>query len=190
MELATRHSATQVILSEHRRLTSIVSGMQRVVDAMPACAGTSGVMLLRAMLYYIQEFPEQVHHPKEERYLFARLREHTDEFDAIINKLEHQHEEGALRIRELERTLTRFELAGVGMLPALRKAVHEYADFYGNHRHLEESVILPGAQHYLTIDDWVEIDEAFGANRDPFESLENEDDLDDLYRLIVQTMPD
>jgi hemerythrin-like domain-containing protein len=190
MELATRYSAIQVILSEHRRLTSIVSGMQRVVDAMPARAGTSGVMLLRAMLYYIQEFPEQVHHPKEEHYLFARLRERTDDYDAVVSKLEHQHEEGAQRIRELERALTRHELAGEAMLPALRIEVHGYADFYANHRHLEESVILPGAQRYLTLIDWVEIDEAFGANRDPFESLENEDNLDDLYRLIVQTMPD
>jgi len=190
MELATKRSAIQVILSEHRRLTSIVSGMLRVVDDMTARPGASGTMLLRAMLYYIQEFPEQVHHPKEERYLFARLREHTDEFDSVLDELGHQHAEGQQRIRSLERALTRYELGGIGMLPALRDEVYGYADFYTNHRHLEESVILPGAQRYLSVADWVEIDEAFGANRDPFESLETEDNLDDLYTLIVQTMPD
>ncbi|MEX3948565.1 hypothetical protein AB4Y40_12565 [Paraburkholderia sp. EG287B] len=42
----------------------------------------------------------------------------------------------------------------------------------------------------MTLSDWVAIDEAFGANRDPFESLETEDNLNDLYRLIVQTMPE
>ncbi|MCP3710103.1 hemerythrin domain-containing protein [Paraburkholderia sp. CNPSo 3274] len=190
MELATRRGATQVILSEHRRLTSIVSGMLRVVDGMASSSGSYCTMLMRAMLYYIHEFPEQVHHPKEEQYLFARLRERTDEIDAVIDELRHQHEEGKLRIRALDRALTRYELAGVVMLPALHDSVYGYADFYANHRHLEESVILPGAQRYLTVADWAEIDEAFGANRDPFESLETEDSLDDLYRLIVQTMPD
>ncbi|HKR47559.1 MAG TPA: hemerythrin domain-containing protein [Paraburkholderia sp.] len=190
MELATRRSAIQVILSEHRRLTSIVNGMLRVVDGMASGFGLSSAMLMRAMLYYINEFPERVHHPKEEQYLFAQLRARTEEFDAVIGELARQHEDGKLRVRALERALTRYELGGADMLPALRAGVYGYADFYANHRHLEESVILPGAQRYLTVSDWVEIDEAFGANRDPFESLETEDNLNDLYRLIVQTMPE
>jgi len=190
MELATRSSAIQVILSEHRRLTSIVSGMLRVVDGMTSGSGPRSAMLMRAMLYYINEFPEQVHHPKEEQYLFARLRERTEQFDAVTGELARQHEEGKLRVHALERALTRYELAGADLLPALRDRVYGYADFYAIHRHLEESVILPGAQRHLNVSDWVEIDEAFGANRDPFESLETEDNLNDLYRLIVQTMPE
>lgn len=189
MEHATLRSAIQVMLTEHRRLASIVSGMLRVVDDMAYRAGSPSAMLMRAMLYYIQEFPDQIHHPKEEQYLFGRLRERTDECDGVIEELERQHEEGGQRIRALERALTRYELAGADMLPALREEVMNYADFYARHRHLEESVILPAAQRYLTAADWVEIDEAFGANRDPFESLENESNLGDLYALIVQAMP-
>lgn len=190
MEHGTRRNAIEVMLSEHRRLASVVSGMLRVADGMASGAGASGAMLMRAMLYYIREFPDQIHHPKEEQYLFARLRECTDECDAVIEALERQHEEGEQRVSALERALTRYELAGADMLSALRDEVIAYAEFYANHRHLEESVILPAAQRYLTTADWVEIDEAFGANRDPFESLGNEEHLDDLYTLIVQTVPD
>lgn len=190
MEHAARRSAIEVMLSEHRRLSSIVNGMLRIAGNMTSSAGSPCAMLMRAMFYYIREFPEQIHHPKEEQYLFARLRERTDEFDAVIDDLGRQHEEGELRVSALERALTRYELAGASMLPALRDEVHGYAQFYARHRNLEESVILPAAQRYLTLTDWVEIDDAFGANRDPFESLEAEDDLDGLYKLIVQTMPD
>ncbi|CAB3804722.1 hypothetical protein LMG28688_06057 [Paraburkholderia caffeinitolerans] len=178
------------MLSEHRGLTRIVDGMRRAVDETACSAGSTSAMLMRAMLYYIQEFPDQIHHPKEEQYLFRRLRERTDECDSVIEELERQHEEGGQRIHALERALTRYELVGADMLPALREEVMNYADFYARHRHLEESVILPAAQRYLTAADWVEIDEAFGANRDPFERLENECNLRDLYALIVQTMPD
>ncbi|WP_321948230.1 hemerythrin domain-containing protein [Paraburkholderia sp. J10-1] len=190
MEPATRRSAIQVILSEHRRLRSVVNGMLRVIDRIASNADSSGPILIRAMLYYIHEFPEQIHHPKEECYLLARLRERTDELDATIEELGHQHEEGEQRIQALERALTRFELEGASALSALRSDVTAYADFYAKHQQLEETIILPRAQRYLTVADWVEIDEAFGANRDPFESLECEDNLDDLYALIVQTMPD
>ncbi|RAR57838.1 hemerythrin-like domain-containing protein [Paraburkholderia unamae] len=190
MELVTRHSAIQVMLSEHRRLASVVAGMTRMADCMARSAGAPAAMLLRAMLYYIQEFPERIHHPKEEQYLFARLRERTGECDAVLDELGRQHEDGARRVRALERALTRYELGGPAMLAALRDEVNGYAGFYANHRNLEETVILPAAQRYLTTADWVEIDEAFGANRDPFESLETEDDLDGLYTLIVQTMPE
>jgi hemerythrin-like domain-containing protein len=147
-------------------------------------------MLMRAMLYYIHEFPGQIHHPKEEQYLFARLRARTEEFDAVLEELGRQHEEGKERVHALERALTRYELAGPVMLPNLRDGVYAYADFYANHRHLEESIILPGAQQYLTAADWEQMDEAFGTNRDPFESLESAENLNDLYRLIVQTMPE
>jgi hemerythrin-like domain-containing protein len=190
VDLATRRSAIAVMLCEHRRLSSIISAMLRMVDETASPGAPPRAMLMRAMLYYIHEFPEQIHHPKEEQYLFARLCERTDEFDAVIDELRRQHEEGKSRLIELERALTNYELAGVSMLPALRDEVYGYADFYARHRHLEESVILPAAQHFLTLADWVEIDEAFGANRDPFDRLEVEDNLDDLYALIVQTMPD
>jgi hemerythrin-like domain-containing protein len=187
VEFVTRRSAIQVILAEHKRLASIVSGITRLLDSMPSRSGSSGTMLMRAMLYYIHEFPEQIHHPKEEQYLFARLRGRTGDFDAVLDELRRQHEEGDRRVRSLERALTRYELAGAPMLSALRAEANAYADFYAAHRDLEESTILPAAQRYLTAADWVEIDEAFGANRDPFERLETEDNLDDLYSLIVQT---
>jgi hemerythrin-like domain-containing protein len=140
------------------------------------------------MLHYIREFPEQIHDPKEEQYLFARLRERTGQFDAVLDELTRPHEEGDQRIRSIERALTRYELAGASMLSAWRAEAYAYADFYARHRNLEESTILPAAQRYLTAADWVEIDEAFGANRDPFERLEAEDNLEDLYTLIVQTV--
>jgi hypothetical protein len=49
-------------------------------------------------------------------------------------------------------------------------------------------VTLPAAQRYLTLADWVEIDEVFGTSLDPCDWLEAKDNLDDLYTLIVQTM--
>ena len=68
------------------------------------------------MLYYIREYPEQFHHPMEDRFLFAALRSRTDDFDDVLDELQCEHIEGDVRLRNLEHALTRFELKGEAVL--------------------------------------------------------------------------
>ena len=189
MQQPVARRAIQTIIREHQQLSAVINGMMRFVDSLDTSAHAPGPMVLRAMLYYIREYPEQVHHPKEDKYLFMRLRLRTNELDDVIDELEAQHVQGEARVLNLERGLTRYELAGDSAVPELRKMVEEYAAFYGNHRRLEEEVVLPAALRWLTTADWIELDEAFGANRNPFDSSELESDLDHLYSMIVNTIP-
>ncbi|RZF25627.1 hemerythrin domain-containing protein [Paraburkholderia sp. UYCP14C] len=188
MQSPLARRAVQTIVREHQQLSAVVNGMTRFVESLSAGAHPPEPMLMRAMLYYIREYPEQVHHPKEDKYLFARLRSRTDDLDDVIDELEAQHVAGEARVRDLERALTRYELSGYAAVPALRTLVDEYAVFYRNHRRLEEEVILPAALRFLTAADWMELDEAFGANRDPFSGSEIEGEMERLFSLIVSTV--
>jgi hemerythrin-like domain-containing protein len=94
-----------------------------------------------------------------------------------------------VRLRNIEEALTRYELAGKAGIPQLRAMVEEYVAFYRNHRRLEEEVILPAARQWLTTEDWIELDEAFNANCDPFEGAKVDEDFERLFSLIVQTIP-
>jgi hemerythrin-like domain-containing protein len=51
--------------------------------------------------------------------------------------------------------------------------VNDYVEFSSSHRRVEEDLILPAAQRFLTKEDWDEVNAAFGANRDPFASTDN-----------------
>ncbi|TDN63196.1 hemerythrin domain-containing protein [Paraburkholderia sp. BL10I2N1] len=190
MQAPQPRSAVQVIMREHQQLSTVIAGMQRFVELLGADAKTPGLMVFRAMLYYIREYPERVHHPKENQYLFARLWHRTRELDPVIADLEAQHAQGEARIRDIEHALTRYELAGKSALPDLRGMLDEYAAFYSNHRRLEEEIILPAARQWLTAEDWIELDDAFGANRDPFEGAKLDEDFERLFSLIVQTIPE
>ena len=189
MQSPAPRSAIQVILNEHAQLSAVIEGMLRFVQLLEAGAKTPGLMVFRAMIFYIREYPEQVHHPKEDRYLFARLRDRTNDLDDVLAELEFQHAQGEVRVLNVEHALTRYELKGEPAFPALRILAREYAEFYLKHRRLEEEVILPAARRLLTSEDWVEIDAAFGANRDPFDGVKVEEDLDKLFAMIVQTIP-
>jgi hemerythrin-like domain-containing protein len=142
------------------------------------------------MLYYIREYPQQVHHPKEDRYLFMPLRDRTGEFDYVLAELESQHARGDMKLRNIEHALTQYELKGAPALRELRAVVDEYAEFYADHRCMEETLILPAARRLLTKEDWAEVDAAFGANRDPFDGVKLEDDLGKLFSMIVNTIPE
>jgi hemerythrin-like domain-containing protein len=182
--------AVQVIMREHQQLSTVVAGMQRFVELLAAGAKTPGLIVLRAMLYYIREYPEQVHHPKEDNYLFARLWHHEYHIDKTLAELEAQHAQGEEHVRNIEHALTRYELVGDAALPALRAMLEKYAAFYANHRRLEEEVILPAARKWLKPEDWDVLDEVFGANRDPFYGAQVEEDLGHLFSLIVNSIPE
>ncbi|MBR8177467.1 hemerythrin domain-containing protein [Burkholderia ambifaria] len=183
-------SAVTVIRREHEQLSTVIDGMRRFVHLLVAGAPVPGLIVLRAMLYYIREYPQQIHHPKEDLYLFRPLRDRTDEFDSVLDELEAQHERGDMKLRSLEHALTRYELKGASALRTLGALMYEYAEFYADHRCLEETLILPAAERLLTRDNWAEIDAAFGANRDPFEDERLEGDLERLFSMIVQAIPD
>jgi hemerythrin-like domain-containing protein len=189
MQSLRQRNAIRTILDEHEQLAIVVHGMLHFVRLIDKGEKTPGLMVFRAMLYYIREYPEQVHHPKEDQYLFKLLRDRTNEFDATLVELELQHTLGEALVRELEHALTRYELEGSPVFPVFRDLVEKYAKFYFNHMRLEEEVVLPAAQRLLTPENWAVVDAAFAGNLDPFAGSNLQYDLEQLFLLIVNIIP-
>src|SRR5690606_10305416 len=68
--------------------------------------------VLRAMLFYIDEFPERRHHPKESDLLFPRLARAAPALMPVIERLEAEHMRGEGKVRELQHLLLAWELIG------------------------------------------------------------------------------
>lgn len=149
--------ALAVIREEHRSLAAVLHAMLGAVDdAMRAPDPT----LLRAMLFYVEQFPQRLHHPKEELHLFARLRQRTDDCDALLAEFERQHEAGAVRLAELRKLLEG------GDMTAFAPAVHQFAQEQWAHMSAEEKLVLPAASRHLLPVDWHAVAEAFETNAD------------------------
>ena len=161
-----------LLLSQHRRQ-----------GTMPDFA------VLRAMLFYMDEFPEQRHHLKESSLLFPKLRSRSAEAEHVLERLDQEHARGEAAIRELEHALLAFEMMGEARREAFEQAMQRYADFYFQHMAVEEKQVLPLAERVLLPQDWAELDAAFAANRDPLTGHEPEDDYRDLFRRIVNALP-
>ncbi|SAL81959.1 hemerythrin HHE cation binding domain-containing protein [Caballeronia choica] len=183
-------AALRVIRVDHKRLAAVTATMLDVVRMLGEGGSTPDPIVLRAMLYYIREYPEQIHHPMEDRFLFAALRSRTDNFDDVLDELQCEHLEGDARMRNLEHALTRYELKGDPVLRGLQTLMEQYVEFCANHRRVEEEIILPATRRFLTESDWAQIDAAFEGRSDPFgEATFEGESLESLYRLIANAVP-
>jgi hemerythrin-like domain-containing protein len=181
--------ALNIIRNEHRNLAAILQAMHYLVQRMRARSAQPNFDALRAMLYYLDAFSERLHHPKEDEFLFQPLRARSDEADAVIGDLEHEHTCGAAAIRSLEQALLRYEAGGEREFVAFATAVEGFCDFYSQHMHKEETLAMPLAEKLFNDEDWGRIDAAFSASRDPQTGGDEEREFRDLFSRILSLVP-
>ena len=179
----------EIIRDEHQALAA----MLRSLSMLLAHARRHGAMpdfdVLRAMLFYIDEFPERLHHPKESALLFPVVRARAPDTAAVLDRLDADHARGEQAIRSLEHALLAFEVMGPSRREFFEAAVQRYIAFYLEHMALEEEVVLPAARARLTPGDWAALDDAFGANRDPLTGFTPLDEYQALFRRIAMAAP-
>lgn len=183
------NAALATIHDEHRSFAAIVHGLKYLLRVARETGTPPDFKLLWAMIYYIDAFPEKLHHPKENAYLFAKLRTRTHEADAVLDDLEREHVEGARHVRELERALGYYEAGKPDGMDVFAAAVDKFAEETWQHMNTEEKVVIPLAKKHLTPADWVEIAQAFGENGDPRFGTEPDHEFRDLFSRIVNLAP-
>jgi hemerythrin-like domain-containing protein len=183
------NTALTIILDEHRSLAAIVHGLRFLIREMKEKGTDPDTKVLWAMLYYIETFPQKLHHPKEEAYLFRCVRARTHDADKAIAQLEEQHREGAQHVKALEMALGRLEAGAPGGRELFMAAAENFADDIARHMALEENVLIPIAKQHLKTEDWAEIAAAFGQNGDPRFGAEPDHEFRALFSRIVNLAP-
>ena len=145
----------------------MLRSMNMMVERGPGDHPAQFFDVLRAMLFYIDEFPERLHHPKESNMLFPRVVRASPSVMAVVRKLESDHIDGEKAVRAFRHLLLAWELLGETRRPVFVEQCRKYVDFYLEHMRMEETVILPEAEKALSAADWKDLDDAFVKNCDP-----------------------
>ena len=183
------HATIKVIRDEHAALSAMLRTMLMLLDKHRRDGTPPDWALLRAMLFYIDEFPERLHHPKESTLLFPKMRLRSDEAQAVLDKLDREHEQGEWQIRYLEHTLLAYEILGEPRRADFEDALQRYVEFYLTHMRTEETEVLPLAERVLTQRDWEDLDADFARNRDPLTGHEPAQEYRALFSRIVCLVP-
>jgi hemerythrin-like domain-containing protein len=182
-------SALRVIQAEHVALSAMLRSLTMLVTQARLRREAPPFDVLRAMLFYIDEFPEKLHHPKESGLLFVKLRERRPDLAEVLDALDGDHARGEASARELQHRLLAFELLGEPRRVAFEDAAERYVDRYLRHMALEEITVLPAARQALFPADWDELNAAFEANRDPLAGHDPSGEYAPLFKKIVNTAP-
>jgi hemerythrin-like domain-containing protein len=188
----TTHASIKIIRAEHQALAAMLSSLSLMLAEQRRnghVANARDFEVLRAMLFYIDEFPERLHHRQESDLLFPLVRSRSHDADEALDRLDRDHAAGEAAIRNLEHALLAWEMLGGSRQSAFETALTRYLDFYRAHMRLEEDVILPLADKVLTDADWAQLDAAFAANRDPLTGHAPPAEYEALFSRIVRIAP-
>jgi hemerythrin-like domain-containing protein len=183
------HLALHIIRDEHAALSSLLQSILLMIERGPGDQPERFFDVMRAMLFYIDEFPERLHHPKESDLLFPRLARAAPELLPVIERLEADHMRGEGRVRDLQHQLLAWELIGDARRLEFAEAAKNYVAFYREHMRVEEAQLLPVAQKVLTDNDWAVLDAAFQRSRDPLAGGSYDPCYDRLFTRIVTRAP-
>ncbi len=184
------HAAMRIIHEEHRALAAMLESLRLVAERLGKGNNLrDNIHLIRAILFYIDEFPERFHHVKETEILFPRIRARAPEAVQVLDQLDAQHARGEDAIRELEHLLLAYEQLGEPRRQAFQDALQRYVNFYMEHMELEDTKMLPLAERVLSEDDWRVVETAFAENRDPLTGHKPSEDYQVLFDRIVEQAP-
>lgn len=164
--IAARASALALIGAEHAAFDKALAALMDHLTL----ARTHGVRpepgLFERGLTYLSTFMDRFHHPKEDEFLFAAVRERTREADDLLAHLQHDHARGPDCFRDLEQALAGTR-AGDTRFDDFGDLLERYAREQLEHMRVESTVLMPLAERVLRPSAWLAIDGAFRANRDP-----------------------
>lgn len=124
--------------------------------------------LIIDILRYMEDYPDTVHHPRED-LMFARMREHgvDMEMETILRDLEAQHRD----IREKSLNFLEALRGDLSAVAVPREAIERhgiaYLEAHRSHMNIEDSRVFPAAKRMLKERDWIELDRSVNEREDP-----------------------
>ena len=181
--------ALRIIQDEHQSLAAILHAVRYMLKEIGGGRLEPDFKLLAAMVRYLDDYPEKRHHPKEDHYLFARLKQKTTEGAEALDRLEREHAAGDARIKALAEALHRFEAGDPGGYDGFVQAFERFADFYRNHMMLEEREVLPLCRKHFSAADWDWVAEGFRSHQDPMAGTRAGEDFGRIFSRLVASAP-
>ncbi len=180
--------AIATIQQEHRSLGMVLHVLQKLLNKVAANHAVADFGLFAAALYYIDDFPERCHHPREEDHLFSAMRLRSAESTAVLDRLQADHRDGAAALSKLHRALVHYQGGAPEGLRHFQAAVDGYVADMREHMACEDA-LMKRAQVVLTGDDWAQIASAFAANDDPLFGGNRRLEFTQLYQRIMVLAP-
>lgn len=176
------------LVQDHRNSSRLLDAFERQLQIF-LDAGEPDYELMRSALEYFLDYPDKIHHPKED-LIWARLVEKDPEAVEGMGDLATLHEELSALTHSIAYALKLVLQETTASRDWVGTSARNFLKAYRSHMEVEEAKFFPAAEKALSAADWKEIDGKVSSKKDPlfdkkdeirFESLRNY--VQDLDRL-------
>lgn len=133
---------------------------------------------VRRLMAYVERFPEKMHQPNEERYLFQAVSARQPALARTIARLRRDHSAMTGYGNRLRAVLGYWEQGDPKAGQQSAMIADDYARFCQRHARAERRELLPVALEALSESEWSEIDRAFQSAADPLAGSRSRRDRD------------
>jgi hemerythrin-like domain-containing protein len=168
------------LLVEHDHILRTLSLLE--MQFLDLCRGkTPDYSIMRSIIAYVQEYPEQVHHPLEDM-IFSILLERVDDVE-LVQELIAEHTQLEVVARKLRESLESLK-NGISSMEELKQQLSKFLVGQRQHIYIEEVEVYPLVQSVLTIKDWKRLHSMVPILDDPAFGRRTRNDYEHLYREI------
>lgn len=168
------------LLVEHDHILRTLNLLE--MQFLDLCRGkTPDFSLMRSNIVYIQEYPEQVHHPLEDM-IFSILLERVDE-TKFIEELITEHTQLEIIARKLRESLEALNSSIVSR-EDIKQQLSSFLVRQRQHIYIEEVEAYPLVHSVLTKKDWKQLNSMIPLLDDPAFGRRTRNDYECLYRKI------
>lgn len=174
----------QILLEEHRNIAKLLLVLEHELEVFDR-SEEPDYEILRAIIAYFQDYPEDCHHPKED-IVFEMLKTRDPAVASRIGDVEAEHEVETERLRKLVEAVEEI-LAGREFLrQAFHDVVNDFIKHQRQHMDKEERLLFPAAVQRLRPEDWAAIDARLNDRKDPLFNGAVETKFQALQRTILR----
>ena len=177
--------ALRILAREHMALRAVarIMAMEAVILTRD---GAVDALLLESIAAYIAEYPNQIHHPKEEQFLFHYMRLRAPARCAdILDRLLADHSKEHNAVTGFQAALHAYRAGGPDAGPQLAQVAATYAKYLERHIDIENTQAFPLAEEVLLEADWDLINAAFEQNSDPLTQAQPQTRFQALHQRIM-----
>lgn len=127
---------TKILLDEHQNIL-------KVVRLITSASGNRDKKFFEAIIDFIKNYADRLHHGKEENILFPALCQNPNMHCDPTMQMRYEHDEGRKFVKGMEDGLQD------ELWPEVIQNAHGYADLLNNHIFKEENILFPMAEDAL-----------------------------------------
>jgi hemerythrin-like domain-containing protein len=174
----------QILLEEHRNIDRLLLVLEHELEVFDR-SEEPDYEILRAIIEYFQDYPEDCHHPKEDM-VFEKLKMRDPAVASRVGDVEAEHEIETERLRKLVEAVEEI-LAGREFLrQTFHEVVNDFIRHQRQHMDKEERLLFPAAVQRLRPEDWAAIDARLKDRKDPLFNGTVETKFQALQRTILR----